>query len=294
MKTLTEQQVRDYRHHGFLFPVPALTAEEAAQSLRDLERAEAWLGSPLPKADMKWRGAAYTYLPWVNALVRHPRILDIVEDVIGPDILVFWSTFFIKEAGSAAFAAWHQDATYFGLEPYDHVTAWVALSDASREAGCMDVLSSHGAPRQLHHAAARLENSINGAGQLIIEPLPDSEAVAMELRAGELSLHHTLCPHRSAPNRAAYRRVGLGISYIPAHVRTIGSYRLPALLVRGSDRGRHFDHLPSSAGEFTPEGIAVHERTYKRYRENYYEQEKRHDEQFARRSAARAAPHAQL
>jgi len=288
---LSEQQVRHYRYEGFLFPIPVFSGQEAVKCLDDLARAEARIGSPLPKADMKWRGAAYAYLPWVDALVRHPRILDTVEDVIGPDILVYWSTFFIKEPGTPAFAAWHQDATYFGLTPYEHVTAWVALSDASTEAGCMDALPSHGAPRQRHHAAARLENSINGAGQIIVEPLPEEEAVAMELRAGELSLHHTLCPHRSAPNRAPYRRVGLGVSYIPAHVRTTGSYRLPALLVRGTDRWGNFDHLPAPGGEFTPEGIAVHERAYKRYRENYHEQEKRHDEQFARGSAAEGIPH---
>jgi non-haem Fe2+, alpha-ketoglutarate-dependent halogenase len=292
MTVLTKEQVQRYRHDGFLYPLPALTADEAAACLSALERAEAHLGSPLPQADMKWRGAAYTYLPWVDALVRHPRILDIVEDVIGPDILVFWSTFFIKEPGSPTFAAWHQDATYFGLEPYEHVTAWVALSDASREAGCMEVLSSQGAPRQLHHNAARLANSINGAGQLIVEPLDESKAVAMTLRAGELSLHHTLCPHRSAPNRASHRRVGLGISYIPARVRPVGRYRMPALLVRGSNSGEHFDLLPSPAGEFTVDGVATHERTYKRYRENYYEQEKRHDEEFALRAVAQAASHA--
>lgn len=288
MKALTQPKVQSYRHDGFLFPIPALTADEAAQCLADLERAEAHLGSPLPKADMKWRGAAYTYLPWVNELVRHPRILDIVEDVIGPDILVFWSTFFIKEPGSPTFAAWHQDATYFGLEPYEHVTAWVALSDASREAGCMEVVSSQGAPRQLHHAAARLANSINGAGQVIVEPIDEAKAIAMTLRAGELSLHHTLCPHRSAPNRASHRRVGLGISYIPAHVRPVGSYRMPALLVRGSNAPGHFDLLPSPAEAFSADGIALHERTYKRYRENYHEQEKRHDELFAGKGAAHA------
>jgi hypothetical protein len=277
MKALSEQQVRSYRHDGFLFPVPALTSQEAAQCLEDLARAEARIGAPLPKAEMKWRGAAYTYLPWVDALVRHPRILDVVEDVIGPDILVYWSTFFIKEPASPAFAAWHQDATYFGLEPYEHVTAWVALSDASALAGCMDALPSHGAPRQRHHSAARLENSINGAGQLIVEPLPEHEAVTMALQAGELSLHHTLCPHRSAPNRAAHRRVGIGISYIPAHVRTTGSHRLTALPVRGTDRWGHFDHLSPPPGELTPEGLAAHEHAYKRYRENYYEMEARHE-----------------
>lgn len=281
MKALTAQQVRDYRHHGFLYPVQALTRDQAAHCVRALENTESRIGSPLPKADMKWRGGGYLYAPWIDALVRDPRIVDLVEDVIGPDILVYWATFFIKDAGTPAFTAWHQDATYFGLAPYEHVTAWVALTDASSEAGCMDVLSARGAPRQYHHSAARLEHSINGAGQLIVEPLDETGAVAMELRAGELSLHHTLCVHRSAPNRESYRRVGIGISYIPTHVRSIGSYRMPAMLVRGEDRFGHFDLLPRARGELTPEAIAVHDATYKRFRENYYEQEKRHKEQFA-------------
>jgi non-heme Fe2+,alpha-ketoglutarate-dependent halogenase len=292
MKVLSTAQVENYRHDGFLFPLLALTPAEAARGLQDLQRIESRLGSPLPKAEMKWRGGAYVYSPAVDALVRHPRVLDIVEDVLGPNILVFWATYFIKDPGSPAFTAWHQDATYFGLDPLEHVTAWVALSDASSEAGCMDVVSAQGAPRQYHHSAARLPNSINGAGQVIVEPVDDRGAVAMELKAGEMSLHHTMCLHRSAPNRASHRRVGLGISYIPAHVRPTCATRLSALLVRGVDDFGYFDHLSSPAGELTPEGIAAHADTYRRFRENYYEQEKRHDAAYAHRGAPVEARHA--
>lgn len=283
MKALSEEQVAQYRHDGFLFPLPVLSSAEAARALADLERIESRLGAPLPRTDMKWRGAAYVYSPSVDALVRHPRILDIVEDVLGPNILVFWSTYFIKDAGTPAFTAWHQDATYFGLDPLEHVTAWLALSEASREAGCMDVVSAAGSTRQYHHSAARLPNSINGAGQVIVEPVDESGAVAMALAAGELSLHHTMCLHRSAPNRASHRRVGLGISYIPTHVRPTCATRLSALLVRGVDDFGYFDHLSAPAGELTAEGIAAHAETYQRFRENYFEQERRHDAAFAHR-----------
>lgn len=287
MKALTEQQVCDYTHNGYLFPIDALTPAEAAQALRDLERTEAKLGTTLPKAQKNFRTGSFTCLPWLDKLVRHPRILDIVEDVLGPDILVFTATFFIKEAGAPTFAAWHQDATYFGLTPYEHVTAWVALTDASSTAGCMDVLSSHGAPKQYHHAAARLENSINGAGQVIVEPLDESDAVAMELKAGQLSLHHTLCPHRSAPNRAAHRRVGFGISYIPAYVRPNCSHRMSALLVRGKDHGT-FDLLPSPKGEFDADGLAVNKKYFTQYAEHYQEQVERHEQEFGSRESAHA------
>src|SRR4030088_2767715 len=106
-------------------------------------------GPPAIKAVFAWGPGSYVFLPWVDALVRHKRILDAVEDLIGPDILVYTATWFIKEAQSPTFAAWHQDATYFGLDPHEHVTAWVALSDASAEAGCMEVVSSQGRPRQM-------------------------------------------------------------------------------------------------------------------------------------------------
>jgi len=179
---LTEAQVARYRRDGYLFPFPALSPAELAQCNNGLARFEHWLGQRVNQGYFRWRSASYVFLPWVDALVRHPRILDAVEDLIGPDILVYTATWFIKEAHSAAFAAWHQDATYFGLLPNDrHVTAWVALSDAGAEAGCMEVVSSAGRPRQMRHAALRLANSINGAGQAIVERFEESGAALMEL-----------------------------------------------------------------------------------------------------------------
>jgi non-heme Fe2+,alpha-ketoglutarate-dependent halogenase len=278
MKALTAAQVESYRHNGYLFPFPALSDSERTHCLAGLDRYERWLGAPVPQADIKWRTQPHALLPWYADLVRHPRILDVVEDVIGPDILIWTGTFFIKEAHSPTFAAWHQDSTYFGLEPHEQVTAWVALTDASEEAGCMEVLSAHGKPRQMHHAALRLKDSINRTGQTITEPLDESDATMMQLPAGSFSLHHTLCVHRSAPNRAAHRRVGMGINYIPAHVRPTGSTRMSAMLVRGQDKWGHFDLYDPPKVEFDTE---THGTVYERYAENYREQVKRHEELFA-------------
>jgi hypothetical protein len=282
MKALTAQQVQHYRDAGFLFPLPALTRQEASAQLALLDDIERHIGAKLSQKDQgRWRSTPHIYLPQFDALVRHPAILDVVEDLLGPDLLVYTSTFFIKEPGSPTFAAWHQDSTYFGLAPHEHVTAWVALSEADSVAGCMEVVPWRGVmPRQMHHAAARLQNSINGAGQVIVEPFDESDPIAMELRAGQFSLHHTLCPHRSSPNRSTHRRVGFGISYIPTHVAVQGPHRLHARLVRGVDRHGHFDLLPPPEAAFAPEALARHEAAYARYRENYREQERRHDAQF--------------
>ena len=282
---LSRQQVERYRRDGYLFPFPALSPSELAECNEGMARYETWLGMRVNEADRRWRSAGYVFLPWLDALVRHERVLDAVEDLIGPDILVYTATFFIKEASSPTFAAWHQDATYFGLSPHEHVTAWVALSDATTEAGCMEVVSSQGAPRQMHHAALGLAHSINGGGQAIVEPIDASRAVAMEVPAGSFSLHHTLCRHRSAPNRSNHRRVGIGISYIPAHCRLVGSVRMCARLVRGRDTGGNFDLLPSPEGEFHRAALERHERAYGLYRDNYAEQITAHEREFASQPA---------
>ena len=278
---LSREQVERYRYDGYLFPFPALSPEELADCNAGMARYETWLGKRVNESDRRWRSAAYVFLPWLDALVRHERVLDVVEDVIGPDILVYTATFFIKEANSPTFAAWHQDATYFGLDPHEHVTAWVALSDAGAEAGCMEVVSSEGMPRQMHHAALGLQHSINGGGQAIVEQIDPTGAVMMQLPAGSFSLHHTLCRHRSAPNRASHRRVGIGVSYIPAHSRLTGSVRMCARLVRGRDSGDNFDLLPAPEGEFHPAALERHERAYRRYRDNYAEQIAAHERAFA-------------
>ncbi len=285
MKALSQEQVDLYRYNGFLFPVPALTPDEVATCLAGLQRLELELGSPVAEADVKWRSHAYAHSPWFNTLIRHKRILDAIEDVIGPNILVWTSTFFIKEPHSPTFAAWHQDGTYFGLEPKEQVCAWVALTDASEQAGCMEQLSSRGAPRQYNHAALGLANSINRAGQTIMEAFDQSNPVATALRAGEFSLHHELAVHRSAPNHASHRRVGIGLNYIPTHVRVDSPVRCKAMLVRGEDRYGHFDLIDPPSAERDAAALAVHQQVSDRYRENYNIQVKRHVDLFTTNSA---------
>src|SRR3984957_18691559 len=204
MKALTAEQVAEFHYNGFVYPIPALTPQEVATCLAGVVRLETELGSAIADADIKWRSHTYAHSPWFNDLVRHERILDAVEDVIGPNMLLWTSTFVIKEPRSPTFAAWHQDGAYFGLEPHEQVCAWVALTDASREAGCMEHLSGRGAARQLHHSPLGLANSINRAGQTIMESFDETGPVAMSLQAGEFSLHHEFSVHRSAPNNASH------------------------------------------------------------------------------------------
>ena len=277
MNVLSQEQVARWRRDGFLSPFPLLDAAEVETCRDGLQRFETWLGGPVNGvAQMKWRTMPYLILPWAAKLAQDPRILDAVEDLLGPDLLIYTSTFFIKEPHSPTIAAWHQDSTYYGLEPKEEVTVWIALSEASRAAGCMEALSFRGEPRQLRHASRVVEHSVNRASQMIVEPLDDSSPVAMPLAAGSFSMHHGLCPHRSGPNGADHRRIGLGLNYIPAHVRPVGSVKPAAMLVRGADRYGHFELVEPAEAELDPAGVDVHDRAVALYRDCYLEEEARH------------------
>jgi non-haem Fe2+, alpha-ketoglutarate-dependent halogenase len=274
-KKLSPAQVESYERDGFLTPNPALTRDEAAACGEKLAAFERSLGGPLTSeaVDGRYRSRTHVLLAWVHSLVRHPGILDTVEDLIGPDILVYTSTWFIKEPESAAIAAWHQDATYFGLRPYVHVTAWLALTDATAENGCMEFLpgSHHGGQRP--HRAGVVAGSVNRAGQAIVGEIDDKPAVHAPLRAGEFSLHHTLCLHRSQPNRSRGRRIGLAISYVPTSVEHLGvKHKTPAMLVRGVDTYGHFDLEPAPKADMSEAARAAYARSYEGYRASYAEQ----------------------
>ena len=218
----------------------------------------------------------YLILPWAAKLAHDPRILDVVEDLLGPNLLIYTSTFFIKEPHSPTSAAWHQDSTYYALKPKEETTVWIALTEADKDAGCMEAPSFRGEPRQLRHASRVVEHSVNRASQMIVEPLDEASPVAMPLAAGAFSMHHGLCPHRSGPNSADHRRIGLGLNYIPTHVRPAGSIKPVAMLPRGADRFGHFELVEMAKAELDPEGVAVHDRAVALYRDCYLEEEARH------------------
>jgi hypothetical protein len=254
-RLLSGDAIRAYRDAGYLSPLDA-AAPSVARRWRDgLEAAEAAQGGRLPE-DL--RRKLHLYLPWADEVVRHPRILDAVEDLIGPDILVFHLTLWAKDARSDAFVAWHQDSTYFGLSPADHVTAWVALSASDEVSGAVEVVPGSHQAGQLRHDVARSAGNMFGTGQRIAVP-EDAPRDLLVLGPGQFSLHHTHLWHNSRSNRSDYRRIGLVISYIPARVRCAARTRLSATLVRGEDRFGHFDHDPlRPAAPFDPAAMAGH------------------------------------
>ena len=256
-KRLSQEAVDRYHREGWASPVPVLSPEEVRSFRAGLEAYEHGTGRPLDFPD---KSKSYLLFDWADRIVHHPAVLDAVEDVIGPDILVFHTTMWIKEANQPAFVHWHQDGAYFFLEQPEQVTAWVALSEASELAGCMRVIPGSHLWGELEHRDDPGPNNMIRRGQGILDRFRDDEGVLMPLRAGEMSLHNTRTIHASGPNRNSDRRMGLGISYIPTRVRPVGDPRPSALLVRGTDRYGYYEPEARLQQELSPEARAAHAR----------------------------------
>lgn len=253
-KLLSETAVASYKRDGYYFPVDMLSASET-RTLRDrLEEHEARTGGPI-QGDRRHK--AHLYLTWLDDLIRHPRILDAVEDVLGPDLLCWSTSFFIKEPSDPGFVSWHQDATYWGLSSPDVMTVWVAFTPANLLNGCMKFMpGSH--REQLEHRDTFDKDNLLSRGQEIAVKVDEAKGVAVSLEPGQASLHHVLLAHGSAPNRSGDRRIGFAIRYIPTYVKQAVGMKDSATLVRGRDLHNNFDLEPRPSADCTPEALAAH------------------------------------
>jgi non-haem Fe2+, alpha-ketoglutarate-dependent halogenase len=254
LKVLSDEAVAAFRRDGYLSPVRVMPAGEALKYRKALEAHEAKTGKPLQG---NWRHKTHLLFTWADELVRHPGILDAVEDLVGPDILCWTTNFFIKEPVNPGFVSWHQDSTYWGLEPHDVVTAWIAFTRSDLVSGCMKVIPGTHTTDQLPHVDTFHKDNLLSRGQEVAVEVDERRAQPCLLEPGEMSLHHIKLVHGSAPNRSQDRRIGFAIRYIPTHVRQI-KVRDSAMLVRGADRHEHFDHEPSPRADLDHAALAAH------------------------------------
>ena len=250
-KMLTPAQVEQYREKGYVFPFRALSTAEAAAARHELETYEAHFGAEAQKVL-----GVKSHLPFkfLANIIRHPRILDAVEDLLGPNLLCWGSSFFQKDAHDPRFISWHQDSFYYGMEPSNTCTAWLAFSTSNELSGSVRVVpGSHLSQRDFVNTPH--ENNLLTRGQTILG-VDESKAVHMNLEAGEFSLHHESIVHNSEPNRSNDRRIGLSIHYIPTSTKQV-KYRVAgkkpfATLVRGVDEYGHWEHEQAPERDFDP------------------------------------------
>ncbi|MFL6579609.1 MAG: phytanoyl-CoA dioxygenase family protein [Burkholderiales bacterium] len=256
-KVLTEAQVAAFNKNGYHFPVRVMSEAQADALRQNIETFEFDHGLVMKSP---YRNKPHMVFKWANELIRHPKIVDTVEDILGPDLLVWGTSFFIKEPNDPAYVSWHQDSTYWGLSHPDIVTAWVALSVSDIPNGAMRVIPGSHLKDQLPHQDTFAANNLLTRGQEVAVQVQGDKAVDLNLQPGEMSLHHVRIVHGSEPNRAHYRRIGLAIRYVPTYVRQTEGPRDYATLVRGKDDYHHFQYEPVPRVDLGKEEIAEHHR----------------------------------
>ena len=240
-KVLSEAAIAQYERDGFYHPIRALGADEVARCRRDVEKVERERMDDIGGA---FRHKPHLLLKSLDAAVRNETILDVVEDMIGPDIFVWASLFFTKDPGDPRYVGWHQDSTYWGLSGPEVVNVWLALSPATVANGAMKIVPGSHLKGQISHRETYNKKSLLTRGQEIETEIDEAAAGDIELESGEISLHHIRVIHGSGPNKGDDRRMGFTIRYIPTHLHQIHG-RDRALLVRGKDTYGHFDHETS-------------------------------------------------
>lgn len=243
-----------YERDGFVFPVDVLTEREARTLRADLEAAEAQYADD-PKKRAMVRGFPAALLPSFAALVRHPKMVTAAQAVLGPDVLLWGSGHFIKEANTTSYVSWHQDLTYWGLDKPDEVTLWVALSPATRESGCMRfVPGSHKTDIAPHADTFDADNLLTRGQELAVE-VDESEAVDVVLKPGQASVHHGHLFHASGPNSTGDRRIGAAIRYIAPSMQAKSGPETQVQLIAGEDRYGHFTIVPPPTKRLTKAGF---------------------------------------
>ena len=266
-KTLSEGAIEQIRRLGYYFPFPILSESEAEQIRGRIEAVEAVQGGKLKPPQ---RNKSHLLFKWLDDLIRDPRVLDPIEDLIGPDILCWNTILWIKEAHSPTFVSWHQDKRYWGLDSNDVITAWLALSPATVESGCMRVMPGTHVGEILSHEDRYHEDNMLTRGQEISAGIDETKAVHMPLATGEMSFHNYSLAHASEPNQSDDRRIGVSLHYMPtATGQIIGDWD-SAALVRGIDKFGNFEPTPSPATDLDPTVAAFHEKASDALREIFY------------------------
>ena len=248
---LSEVERREFREQGYCGPLRVMSAGEAGRYRAELERFERRRPGERHMLDQ----GASLLCPWVDRLTRLSGLLDSMEDLLGPNLLVWGVSLRLKEADGKTFAGWHQDTAYCDIKPIVVIAA-VALSDCSTDAGCLRVIPGSHRGALLPHREHFGTDSLLTREQEIEEPIDEAAAVTLPMAAGEAVFFNNAICHSSGPNVSRDRRIVFLIEYVPTHAFQ-HEPRESAMLVRGVDRFHHFDVDPRPVQEMSPAARAA-------------------------------------
>jgi ectoine hydroxylase-related dioxygenase (phytanoyl-CoA dioxygenase family) len=206
---MIRDRVEEYERRGVVFPVRVLTDREAAAYRSALAEVEALSGGALRRLDQ-----AHRFFPWAYRLATHEAVVAAAAALLGDDLFIDGTLALSKPPHDPSYVSWHQDSVYSRWHLFPSVSAWVALSPSNARSGCMRVVQgSHKLGKLAHEEVADPSNLLRRGERVGVE-VAESEAVDVELRPGEMSLHHCNIIHGSNPNRTDEARVGFIVRFV--------------------------------------------------------------------------------
>ena len=253
MSKLSSNQLQEYNDNGYVAPIEVLTKDEAFSVRKEIENIE----TKWPN-ELRGSGRNYVHMisPLLDKVCHNSKILDAVESIIGKNILICGTTLFIKNPNEKGFVSFHQDATYIGLEPLNWITAWIAITDANEENGCMIMWPGSHKDNIKHHEQKYDEDNLLTRGQTV-EDIPLNETRPLLLKAGQMSLHHPTIVHGSGLNKSNDRRIGFVIqSYIGSNVDQVLG-KMYVQQARGNDIFQYHQHTKRPISLMNSEDIKI-------------------------------------
>lgn len=227
---LTHKQLNDYEELGFLHSIPVLSQSEVARYRAAVEETCRALGGRVTRLD-----APHLFFSWAWDLSTHPRVLDCMEQLIGPNILLKSTRLFYKFGNSSSFVGWHQDGITEALKDAHVPAIWLGLTPATAENGCLRVVPRSHRLGLIPHADHPNLHNLTTQGATAQVQIDEPQDIVMQ--AGEMSLHHPLVLHASNPNRSGASRIGFSATYsTPA----LTASRTAVAWVRGDGPRDHF------------------------------------------------------
>ena len=266
MTNLSSNQLKQYEDEGFVSPINIFSKEKAKEIRNEIELIENKMPGELEKSG---RYNAHLISPLLDEITHNSKILDAVQSLIGENILVCGTTLFIKNPNEQGFVSYHQDAKYIGLEPYNWVTAWVAITDSNEKNGCMRMWSGSHKDKLKKHDEKFNEGNLLTRGQTV-ENVPKEKTIPLILEAGQMSLHHPTVVHGSELNKSNDRRIGFVIqSYIGTNVKQVLG-KNGVQLARGVDEFNYHEKIGRPQNLLAKEDIKLKKQENDNLQEIFY------------------------
>ena len=239
MTNLSSNQLKQYNDQGYVAPIDVMSKDDAFKIRKEIEIIE----NKWPN-ELEGIGRNYVHLisPVFDKICHNNKVLDAVESIIGKNILICGTTLFIKNPKDKGFVSFHQDAKYIGLQPYNWVTAWIAITDTNEKNGCMRMWAGSHKNNLKYHNQKFNEGNLLTRGQTV-ENVPIEKTTPLILKAGQMALHHPTIVYGSGLNKSNDRRIGFVVqSYIGSNVNQLLG-KMYVQQARGKDNFNYHKHI---------------------------------------------------